>query len=147
LQVNLSSGSINTRSGNIIKHTFCKAEKLCSVKIISNLFESGNIFHNKLFKVVWMDSPVQLSFPAQVAFSVTKRSFKHAVKRNLIRRRMREAYRKNKQHLYRELEEVNRQLVFTIIFKGYSIPTYELVEKNMKEVVTTLTELSAGDKC
>ena len=147
MQVNVSSGSINTGSDNIIRHTFGKAEKLCSVKIISNLFESGNIFHNRLFKVVWMDSPLQLPFPAQVAFGVTKKSFKHAVKRNLLRRRMREAYRKNKQHLYRKLEEVNRQLVLTIIFKGYSIPSYELVEKNMKEVIATLTELSSGGKC
>ena len=81
---------------NTRRETFEKSERLCSTKIISGLFENGNIFYTSLFKVVWNKSPVTLPLPAQVAFSVSKRGFRLAVTRNLIKRRMREAYRKNK---------------------------------------------------
>ena len=83
---------------NTRRETFEKSERLCSTKIISGLFENGNIFYTPLFKVVWSISPVIIPYPAQIAFSVSKRGFRLAVTRNLIKRRMREAYRKNKYH-------------------------------------------------
>ena len=63
---------------------------------------------------------VLLSFhyPAQIAFSVSKRGFRLAVTRNLIKRRMREAYRKNKYLLYEFLASENKQIVLIVIVKG-----------------------------
>jgi len=88
---------------NTTRETFDKSERLCSTKVIASLFESGNIFYSSLFKVVWGRSPVTLPGPAQVAFSVSKKGFPLAVTRNLIKRRIREAYRKNKKTLYEHL--------------------------------------------
>jgi ribonuclease P protein component len=123
---------------NTTRETFDKSERLCSTKIISGLFENGNIFYNSLFKVVWGKSPSFLPSPAQVAFSVSKRGFKHAVTRNLIKRRMREAYRKNKMVLYEHLASVNIQIAFVIILKVNTIPDYSAVEKSIKEVINKL---------
>jgi ribonuclease P protein component len=58
---------------NTARETFVKSERLCSTKILSNLFESGNIFYTSMFKIVWGISPVSISFPAQVTFSVSKK--------------------------------------------------------------------------
>jgi len=126
---------------NTTRETFDKSERLCSTKIISGLFENGNIFYNSLFKVVWRKSPVILPSPAQVAFSVSKRGFKLAVIRNLIKRRIREAYRKNKKILYEHLSSENIQIAFIVILRGNTIPDYMTVEKSIKEVINKLIVL------
>ena len=127
---------------NIPRETFGKSERLCSTKVITALFEDGYVFYNSLFKVVWSISPVKLPDPAQVAFSVSKRGFKLAVTRNLIKRRMREAYRKNKNVLYDHLDSLNIQLIFVVIIRGNTVPEYLLIEKSIKEVIGKLITLS-----
>lgn len=128
---------------NTIRETFDKSERLCSTKVISGLFETGNIFYNSLFKVVWDMSPVTLPYPAQVAFSVSKKGFRLAVTRNLIKRRMRETYRKNKKTLYKYLVSENIQIVFVVILKGNSVPDYVTIEKAIRETVNKLIFLTS----
>jgi ribonuclease P protein component len=127
---------------DIKRETFNKSEKLCSTKIISGLFENGNIFHNSLFKVVWGTSPVILPSPAQVTFSVSKRGFRLAVTRNLLKRRIREVYRKNKRFLYDHLLSENIQIVFVIIMKGNTVADFRTIEKSMNDVLRKLIMLT-----
>jgi ribonuclease P protein component len=128
---------------NTTRETFDKAERLCSTKVISGLFENGNIFYSSLFKVVWGMSPVALTYPAQVAFSVSKKGFRLAVTRNLVKRRMREAYRKNKRVLYEHLASENRQITFVVIMKGNAVPDYLTIEKSMKNMINKLMILTS----
>lgn len=75
---------------------FSKAERLNNKKLIQELFEKGSSFYLFPFKVYTLRNPDQ-RFPShQVLFSVSKKNFKRAVDRNLIKRRMREAFRLNK---------------------------------------------------
>jgi ribonuclease P protein component len=121
--------------------TFKKSERLCSRKSITSLFDEGNIFYSPLFKTVWQKSTVALPAPARVAFSVTKKGFRHAVSRNLLKRRMREAYRKNKHVLYSYLDSEKIQLEFIVIYRENSISDFASIEKSMKELLEKLISL------
>jgi ribonuclease P protein component len=127
---------------NTSRETFDKSERLCSTKVISSLFETGNIFYTSHFKVVWGKNTSLLLFPAQVTFSVSKKGFRLAVTRNLIKRRMKEAYRKNKSLLYEHLYSEHIQIVFVVILRGNLVPDYTTVEKSIKEVIAKLIELT-----
>lgn len=118
--------------------TFHKSERLCSLKVISDLFENGESLVTPFFRVVWEISPAELLSPAQVAISVPKKRFRSAVQRNLIKRRIREAYRRNKHVLYSDLNTLGSRIVFIIIFRGEVIPDYESIQKNILEMISLL---------
>lgn len=66
-------------------------------------------------RVVWL--PVEeLNVQASLLVSVSKRRFKRAVKRNRVKRQIREAYRLNKQPLLEALAEKDLRLALAFIY-------------------------------
>jgi len=121
------------------RETFHKSERLCSRKIISELFENGNVIFSPILKVVWLVYPVPTENPAMVAFTVSKKGFRKAVTRNLIKRRMREAYRKMKHDFYSFLVSGNTRVAFIVIYKVNQLADYQIIENSMREILDKLT--------
>jgi ribonuclease P protein component len=94
-----SYGSISL----MIKPTFRKSERLCHVKSIDGLFNRNNSENQSFLvyplKAVYLKRQDAESSLPQILISVPKRRFKRAVDRNLLKRRIREAYRLNKEFL------------------------------------------------
>jgi ribonuclease P protein component len=90
---------------------FPKSERLYLKKSIQQLFARGYSFNLFPFRV----SVMKRSDPGrvhQVLISVSKRSFKKAVDRNMIKRRVREAYRLNKGQI-QELPKLQIAYIYT----------------------------------
>lgn len=123
-------------------YTFTKEERLCNKRLIDELFHSGSSFLVYPFKVSWLIAANPQSHQAQVLFSVPKKRFKHAVDRNLLKRRMREAYRLNKeQYLYLPLKDKDKQIVFSVGYIGKEIADYAFIEKKMLKLLNSLAQL------
>jgi len=114
-----------------MKITFNKREKLRSKKAFTELIKLGRPFHSQPFLIIWEKTSPGKKYPAQVAVSVSKKLFKRAVDRNIIKRRTLEAYRLNKHILYEFLDSKNFGLVFIIIYRKTQIMDYVSIEKGV----------------
>ena len=86
-----------------------------------------------------MPADAAQQFPVQIVFAVAKKRYKHALDRNTVKRRMREAYRLNKQALlYDMLNNADRKLVLFISYIGKEIAPYDFFEKKMVKLLTQL---------
>ncbi|MBS7332523.1 MAG: ribonuclease P protein component [Weeksellaceae bacterium] len=117
-----------------MKLTFGKNEKLKSKKAIENLFSEGQSYVSHPIRIVYKVNPKQ-DYTIRVGESVAKKKFKHAVDRNLLKRRIKEAYRLNKQ-LVQLPEDVSVDILF--IYTSSKIKDYSTIEHSIKEILTKL---------
>lgn len=133
---NIDEGKVN--------FSFHKNERLCSKKVIDKLFLEGKTIFAFPLKIIYLETQIPTKFKVQAAFTVGKRNFKRAVHRNLIKRRMREAYRLNKSNLYEGLGE--KQVAVFFIFTGKTIADYQMVESAVKKGIKKLIKEISLDK-
>ena len=132
----------------IVNCQFHKEERIVSRKQVETLFGGGNSLSMAAFplRVVYMMQALPTGeSPAQILISVPKKHFKHAVDRNLVKRQVREAYRRHKAILYDALApDVQLSLAF-IWLSDRHLPTAE-VEKRVVSLLQRIAEKVKGRK-
>jgi ribonuclease P protein component len=121
-------------------NSFPKAEHLCGEKRIARLYTQGEAFMAFPFRVVFRIEQKKDLATASVMVSVPKKRFKRAVKRNRLKRLLREAYRLNKHALIDLLDE--KQLQIHVVFNYVSDEELDFVtvEKKMKAALQKLMD-------
>jgi ribonuclease P protein component len=122
----------------IVDRKFRKKEHLCSQKTIGELFKTGKVLKQFPFKIVYSCCSYDHS-PVKIAISVPKKIYKRAVKRNFIRRRIREVYRLNK-HIVHEVAGQKITLNIIVIYISPKITSYAEIENKFIRVLSTLAE-------
>ncbi|WP_455668933.1 ribonuclease P protein component [Phocaeicola sp.] len=125
------------------EYTLSKKERLNSKTLIDRLFAGGSkSFPAFPLRVVYMPiEPAGEDAPAaSILISVPKKRFKRAVKRNLVKRQVREAYRKNKHLLLDALASKNKRLVLAFIWLDNNIHSSAEVEEKVKKLLFHIVE-------
>jgi ribonuclease P protein component len=121
--------------------TFTKDERLCKKILISKLFREGHSFFIYPFRVIFLEIMIPVNFPVQVLISVPAQIIRKAVLRNKIKRRIREAWRINKEILYEDLTERQQQMAVCIMYTSKEILPSSLVRE---KIILILQRLRKG---
>ncbi|MCK9206614.1 MAG: ribonuclease P protein component [Salinivirgaceae bacterium] len=121
------------------RKTFRRHERLKSRSQIQSLFLQNRSIRSYPFKLVWTVVESTGPFLVKAGFTVSKRSFKLAMDRNLVKRRMRECFRLNKQMIYQPLNDKPFQLNFMIVYMGDELLDFKQSEAILKQLFARLT--------
>lgn len=119
------------------RFTFKKAERLSKEKTIQELFNRGSSFYLYPFKVVYIINPDQSATTPQVLISVSSRNFPRAVDRNLIKRRMREAYRLQKEII----QNGSKKGAFAFIYTSRTVMPFAEIKNKLFLVLEKIGKL------
>ena len=117
---------------------FPKKQKMCSEKAIERLFKKGKSISEKPFTAIWNFEENNDDVFIKSLIVVSKNKIKLAVDRNIIKRRVREAYRHHKNKLESFLEKHNQQLNLAIIFQEEEILDYLTLEQKINLLLIRL---------
>lgn len=103
-----------------------KTERLSGATAVAALLEHGKHFQAGCLRCKYM--PRADEGPSRIVVSVPKRSFKRAVKRNLLKRRIRESYRRQKSLLTGTWD-------LLIVYTSREVLPYEAIFADMTEML------------
>ena len=114
--------------------TLHKNQRLKSRKQIEELFAAGQSFSMFPFRVIFKKTEEGDDHPLKFGVSVPSRHFKRAVDRNLMKRRIREAWRLQRQPLD------GTPLHVFFIFTAKELAEYPLIAEKMALAIKKLKE-------
>lgn len=131
-----------------MKHySLSKEDRLSSDKAILKLFSEGFSLFKYPIRLTFLCLHDDTSTPmAQAAFSVPKKRFKRAVKRNLLKRRMREAYRQLKPLILEDLGQMNKKVIFMLIYAGTEVEDFRTISNSLKQVLDEMIKRICNEK-
>lgn len=116
-----------------------RAERMRGDKVISALFTEGRTGFVFPFKYYYLETEgATYDAPVAMLVSVPKRIFKRAVKRNLLKRRMREAYRIEKKSLADVCREKGKKLHIAFVYTSKEEIGFGRVHVSMRRVLAAV---------
>ena len=120
--------------------SFKKTERLSKKILIKELFEKGSSFYFYPFKVLLLPIP-NSSAANQILISASKRNFKNAVDRNKIKRRIREAYRLN-----RNQYSLSNKYLIAYLYTSKEIMPFDKIQESMIAILNKIKNLDSIKK-
>ncbi len=122
------------------RYTFNKKEKLKSRKAIELLFRAGNSISSPPLRLIYRKVN-DGSAPVMMTVSVPKKLIKKAVHRNLLKRRIREAYRHLKPVIYKQAEEESYHLEIMFIYQASEVIEYQTIKNAVNVLLIRLSKI------
>lgn len=119
-------------------YTLNKEERLKSKKLIDEIFTKGSSVKLGFLRLNFIETSFESEYNSKVAFSVPKRNFKLAVKRNLLKRRMKESFRLNKFELYDFLTANNLKIGILFVYLAKEEKSYQEIDDNILKIFKKL---------
>lgn len=129
---------------NTSNFTLPKAERISRKLVIDKLFTTGKSFVVYPIRVVYVTLTEEQEAKSAILTSVSKKKFKRAVKRNYIKRRIKEAYRLNK-HLLSIPENIDN-ISIAFIYLSSDLKHSDALNKKMEEILLQLNEKLCSEK-
>ena len=118
---------------------FPKNQKLCSRKVIEQLFKKANNISEGPLQFIW-NLEEKRDVQTKTMIIVPKKKVKLANKRNELKRKIKEAYRLQKHDLEFVLKQNNKQLNLAIIYQAQEIYNYNVLAKKINVVLKRLRD-------
>lgn len=130
------------------KNTLNKKERIKSTKRIDELFLSGESFISYPLRIVFLKKELSDSSEPSVGMmvSVSKKKFKRAVKRNRVKRLVREAFRLNKTGFYVLCQRQNTCLDIAFLYLKNELPDFQEIEKAIQKTIVLLENKISANK-
>lgn len=112
-----------------------RCERLRSLGAVRRLFESGESGFVFPFRYVWYAEP-DAERSVEVLVSVPKKFHKRANRRNLLRRRTKEAYRLRKELLTAGDAAVNLDLA--LVYSSKEVLPYKTIDHAVRRILETI---------
>ena len=120
--------------------TLKKPERISAQREIERLFSQGNAFISYPLRIIYLKQKPFSGTTVSILVSVSKRKFKHAVKRNRMKRLIREAYRLNKVSLIEYCRERETGFLIAFLFIGNELSEWKEIEAAMQKAIGILKE-------
>ena len=120
------------------KNTFPLKEHLKSKSVIDNLYANGTSVTAFPLRAVFIEQPETQEPTAAILINVAKRRFRHAVDRNLLKRRIREAYRTGKHLFIDTLENNGKKMAVAIMYIDTKPSSTEYIKRKMEKLLNAI---------
>ena len=126
------------------RNTFPLKEHLKSKKVIEQIYANGVSVTSYPLRAIFIEQPQTEQEPtAAILINVSKKRFRHAVDRNLVKRRIREAYRTSKHTLTDTLQSQGKKIAVAIIYIDNKHNSTAFIKKKMTKLLESILTKSS----
>lgn len=117
-------------------YKFTKSERLSRKSVIERLYAEGRSVAAFPLRAVYLPIEPEEGEPeVSILIAVSKKRFRHAVDRNLIKRRLREAYRLNKHSFVEQLQQKGCRMAVSILYLDKQHHSYSHLQAKLGKLL------------